>query len=91
MIDLHQCFFIVIEFLKLIISVIPRNLLEHGIVELMMQTSFLVIWIVSRLQIVEQLIHVQDHKQEEDVHCLSMHSLQTSGNLFRFTLESEEV
>ena len=70
---------------------IPRNLLEHGIVELMMQTSFLVIWIVSRLQIVEQLVHVQDHKQEEDVHCLSMHSLQTSGDLFHFTLESEEV
>lgn len=91
MVNLHLCFFIVIEFLKLIISVIPRNLLEHGIVELMMQTSFLVIWIVSRLQIVEQLIHVQDHKQEEDVHCLSMHSLQTSGDLFRFTLESEEV
>lgn len=91
MVNLHLCFFIVIEFLKLIISVIPRDLLEHGVVELMMQTRFLVIWIVSRLQIVEQLIHVQDHKQEEDVHCLSMHSLQTSGDLFCFTLESEEV
>lgn len=75
MVNLHLCFFIVIEFLKLIISVIPRDFLEHGVVELMMQTCFLVIWIVSRLQIVEQLIHVQDHKQEEDVHCLSMHSL----------------
>ena len=91
MIDLHLCFFIVIEFLKFIIGMIPCDLLEDRVVELVMQTCLLVVWIISRLQIVEQLVHVQDHKQEEDVHCLSMHSLQTSGDLFRFTLESEEV
>lgn len=62
LVNLHFCFFIVIELLKFIISMIPRDLLEDRVVEFVMQTRLLIVWIISRLQIVEQLVHIQDHK-----------------------------
>jgi len=38
----------------------------------MMMACLLVIGIVSWLEVVKQLVHVQDNKQKENVHCLSM-------------------
>jgi len=60
---------------------IPRYLLKNRVIKFMMVTCLLVIWIVSWLKVVKQLVHVQDNKQKENVHCLSMDFLRECGGL----------
>ena len=48
----------------------------------MVKTGLLVVGVVGGLQIIEELVHVQDHEQKQDIHCLSMHSLKVLDILF---------
>ena len=55
---LHFGFLIVVKTLYLLESVISCDLLQHLVIQLMMQACFLIVWIVSGLQVVEHLVHV---------------------------------